>query len=169
MNNQENLKNEEAIAKLKSLAEGIDVCMFCTDLDQKPITACPMSVNTVEEDGSIWFISDDSSNHNANIRKSNEVQLLFSHPTNYRFLSVYGTAKIHKDAATIEKYWSPIANAWFENGKEDPNCSIISIEPKDVYYWDTKDNKLTAFVKFAFTAITGTKTDGSGQEGNISI
>lgn len=32
MNNTENLNNEEAIDKLKSLVNDIQVCLFCTDL-----------------------------------------------------------------------------------------------------------------------------------------
>lgn len=85
------------------------------------------------------------------------------------YLSVYGNAFIYKDKATIEEKWSPMANAWFD-GKDDPNVSIIRVEPKDTYYWDTKAGKLVSLLTFAAAAITGNKTDNSdGVEGTAKI
>lgn len=63
------------------------------------------------------------------------------------YLSVFGEAFVYKDKSTIEDKWSPLANAWFD-GKEDPNVSIIRVEPKNTYYWDTKAGKIGKSYEF---------------------
>ena len=88
---------------------------------------------------------------------------------NSEYLSVFGDAFIYTDRSTIEDKWSPMANAWFD-GKEDPNVSIIRVEPKETYYWDTKAGKLVSLLTFATAAITGNKTDNSdGVEGTATV
>lgn len=56
------------------------------------------------------------------------------------------------------------------DGKDDPNVTIIRVEPKETYYWDTKAGKLVSLFKFVTAAITGNKTDNSdGVEGNATV
>lgn len=166
----ENLNNKEGIEKLKDLAEKARVCMFCTDLRHHPVAARPMSLQEVDEEGNLWFISSKESNKNFDIKEDKKVQLFFMNNSNYEFLSVYGDAFIYTDQSTIEEKWSSFANAWFEEGKEDPNVTIIRVQPTDTYYWDTKAGKMVSFLSFAWAAVTGNKTDNSdGVEGKINI
>ena len=169
MGNYKNLTDEKAVAKLKSLAEDIKICMFCTELTSLPINTRPMGVQEVDEDGNIWFISSQRSNKNFEIKEDDRVQLIFSKIQASEYLSVYGNATIYKDKAKIEQLWSPIAKAWFEEGKEDPDITVIKVSPSDVYYWDTKDGKIVSLLKIAAAAITGTKNDSGGVEGKIEV
>lgn len=168
MGDFKNLTNQEAVAKLKKLAEDVRTCMFCTDLADQPIAARPMSVQEVDENGNIWFISSANSNKNFEIKKDNAVQLFFAQTSDSHYLSVYGTATIYKDQATIDEVWSTVAEAWFEQGKEDPNVSVIKVTPSDAYYWDTKDGKAITLLKIAASTITGKGMDG-GIEGNLNV
>ena len=166
----ENLNNTEALKKLKELSESARICMFCTDLTSLPITVRPMSLQETDTEGNLWFISSDASNKNFQIAEDNRVQLLFMNNSNSEYLSVFGKAYIYKDKATIEDKWSNLASAWFEDGKDDPNVSIIRVAPEDTYYWDTKAGKLVSLISFAAAAISGTKTDNSdGVEGELNI
>lgn len=166
----ENLNNTEALKKLKELSESARICMFCTDLTSLPITVRPMSLQETDTEGNLWFISSDASNKNFQIAEDNRVQLLFMNNSNSEYLSVFGRAYIYKDKATIEDKWSNLASAWFEDGKDDPNVSIIRVAPEDTYYWDTKAGKLVSLISFAAAAISGTKTDNSdGVEGKLNI
>lgn len=166
----ENLNNTEALKKLKELSEKARICMFCTDLTSIPITVRPMSLQETDMDGNLWFISSDASNKNFQIAEDNRVQLLFMNNSNSEYLSVFGQAFIYKDRATIEDKWSNLANAWFEEGKEDPNVSIIRVAPQDTYYWDTKAGKLVSLISFAAAAVSGTTTDNSdGVEGKLNV
>ncbi len=129
--NFKNLSSNEAIAKVKEMAEDIGVCMFCTELSVRPFPTRPMSLREVDDKGNLWFISSKKSNKNFEIGHDDEVQLIFAKNSDAHFLSVFGKAIIYKDKAHIDELWTPIAKAWFEEGKEDPDVTIIKVEPKD--------------------------------------
>lgn len=168
MGNYKNLSDQKAIAELKKLAEGIKVCLFCTELTKLPISTRPMGVREVDDQGNLWFLSSRSSNKNFEIAQDDRVQLFFAKNADSHFLSVYGHATIYRDQSKIEEIWTPIADAWFEEGKDDPDVSVIKVTPAEAYYWDTKDGKIVDILKIAFSAMTGIRTDG-GVEGNIHI
>lgn len=163
-----NLFSEEAIKKIKKIAKHTKVCMFCTHLFEQPIQSRPMTIKEVDNDGNIWFISSKKSNKNFEIISDNQVQLFFSNTCNYEYLSIYGKAAIYTDKETIEKLWSPIANAWFEEGKEDTNVTILKVHPEKGYYWDTENSKIVSFLKIAASALTGIETE-VGKEGNLRL
>mgnify|MGYP006343544411 FL=1 len=163
-----NLYSNEAIDKLKSLIDGNKIAIFCTELTKLPIQSRPMAVQEVDDEGNLWFISSENSNKNCEIKKDDDVQLFFSNSANSQFLSFYGHATIYTDPEKIEEIWNPVAKAWFEDGKEDQDISVIKVSPKDVYYWDTKDGKIISIFKIAGAALLGTKPDIS-VEGKLNI
>jgi general stress protein 26 len=166
----ENLTNLKAIKKIKELSESAKICMFCTELETLPINSRPMTLQETDGEGNLWFISSDTSNKNFEIKDDKRVQLFFMNNGDYQYLSIFGTATIYKDKSTIEDKWSPMAKAWFEEGKDDPAVSIIRVEPKESYYWDTKAGKLVSLLNFVANVVTGNTTDNSdGVEGNAEI
>jgi general stress protein 26 len=96
MSDIKNLGNKEAVDKLKELAESAKMCLFTTALDQRPLSARPMSTQLVDERGGIWFFSPKSSNKNSDIEDDPHVQLFYS-DTKSEYLVVYGTAEIVND------------------------------------------------------------------------
>lgn len=166
----ENLSHKKAIEKLKELSESARICMFCTNLTELPMNSRPMSLQECDQEGNLWFISSAESNKNFEIEEENKVQLYFMNNGNAEYLSIYGKAFIYKDKNTIEEKWSSLANAWFEEGKEDPNVTIIRVTPEETYYWDTKAGKFITMLSFIGAAVTGKTTDNSdGIEGNLKI
>lgn len=167
--NFKDLSDKEAVAKLKELAEDIGTCMFCTELSVRPFPTRPMALQEVDDSGNLWFISSAKSNKNFEIQHDNDVQLIFAKNQNVHFLSIYGQATIYKDRAHIDEVWSPVAKAWFEEGKDDPEVTVIKVTPTDAYYWDTKYGKAISFLKWAKGAITGKMDDDLGVEGNLKV
>jgi len=162
----QNLDNREGAAKLKELAEDIRICMFCTNLGHTPFGTRPMALQEVDEHGGLWFLSSASSEKNTEIRQDDHVQLLFAKPASAQFLSVYGQADIFRDKEKTEALWTPIAKAWFKEGKDDPDVTIIRVRPSESYYWDTKDGKMFTMIRLAVAALTGKEADG-GIQGRI--
>jgi general stress protein 26 len=166
MGDIKNLTEREGIEKLKQLAKDAGICLLATELDKKPITARPMSVQEIDDDGNLWFFSRDDSDKNSAIEENSEVQLFFSNKGSSEYLSVYGEATIIKDREKTEELWSPIVKAWFNEGKDDPHISLIKVHTLDAYYWDTKNNKAVQLVKILAGAIAGREMD-DGIEGHI--
>lgn len=162
------LQNQEAVEKIKDLAKSANVCMFTTNLAKIPLSSVPMATQDVDDEGNIWFLSGITSNKNTDILRDPRVQLFYTNTGSSEFLSVYGHATITTDKAEIEKLWSPIVKAWFTEGKDDPEISVIKITPEEAYYWDTKNNKAVSMVKILAGAITG-KTMDDGVEGKLVL
>jgi general stress protein 26 len=169
MSTIENLNDEEAIDKLKSLVNEIMVCFFCTNVNTNIGATCrPMSAIKVCDQGNIWFFSDKNSDKNKAIASNKNVQLFFSHPGKSSYLVVDGEAEILFDKTKIEELWTPIAKIWFKDGKDDPDISIIKVTPTNAYYWDTDGNRMVNFLKFVASVATGSNFV-TGTKGNLEI
>jgi general stress protein 26 len=162
----QNLTSSEAVEKIKELAEKAKTFMFTTSIQSDYPTTRPMTVQEVDENGCLWFISSAESHNVDEIRESSRVQLYFSNTGSYEFLYVLGEASLHTDKALIDKYWTDIAKAWF-SGKDDPMIRIVKVKPVDAYYWDTKYSKIVSLVKIGWAALTGAKMEDGGIEGEL--
>lgn len=164
----ENLTDAAAIEKLKSLVDNIDICLFCTDINNGALHAVPMSRQEVDDAGTIWFLGNAESDTCKNIEKDNQVSLQFAKVSDYEFLTVAGTASVSRDQARIDKYWNKFMEAWFEKGNDDPTIRVIEVKPSDAQFWETKDGKMLTMLKIAASAITGKSFD-TGNEGNLNL
>lgn len=163
------IQNRVGTAKLKEMAEEINICLFCTDDTETDVPACrPMSTQTVDKDGCIWFFSSISSGKNSEIEGDNNVRLYYSHPTKSKFLVVYGVAEIIIDRKKIEELWTPLAKTWFKDGVDDPDISLIKVHTRNAHYWDVDGNKMVNFFKMIASVATG-KNLLSAKEGTIKV
>lgn len=166
MGEVQNLNRQEANSKIKELAEKADTCLFTTNLTRLPLTTRPMSTRDVDGDGCIWFFSRRDSNKNREIAADNRVQLFYANFSSSEYMSIYGKVKIIKDDAKAKELWSAIAKTWFNEGYDDPELTLLKVEPEDGYYWDTKDGKVISLVKMVAGAITGKELE-IGIEGKM--
>jgi general stress protein 26 len=167
--NKENLYSREAVAKIKELADTSKTCFLCTDIKAgKPFAARPMSVQEVDEQGNVWFLSASDSHQNEHINTDPHVQLLFQGSHYSDFLSLFGKATISKDKARIKQLWNPMVKNWFTEGEDDPRITVVKVAPEGGYYWDTKHGNIVAFAKSIAGSITGQTMDDS-IEGNLKV
>ena len=165
----ENLKNREAIEKLKTLVDKIDIGMVITRGSAKDdLHIVPMSRQEVDEQGNIWLLFSAESETHSNLIANPHVDIAYSHVGDYTFLSVCGRAIISRDQERIDKYWNKMMEGWFEKGKEDPNIRLLMVDVEDAHYWDNKSNKFVSFLKVAANAITGSDLD-VGREGELKL
>jgi len=166
--NHEDLNDAAAIAKLKELCDG-KACFFCTDITAgQPFATRPMSVQKIEADGSLWFLSASDSYKNKEIKADAAVQLLFQGSSYSDFATLHGYATISTNKEKIKELWQPILKTWFTEGVDDPRITVIKVIPETGYYWDTKHGKLVAFAKQVVGAITGKTLDDS-IEGKLNV
>lgn len=167
--NHQNLAGPDAVAKIQELAKQAPSCFFCTALGAgKRFETRPMSVQTVDDQGALWFLSASDSGQNQEITRDPMVQLLFQGSPHSDFMTIYGRAEISTDRAKISELWSPIYKTWFTEGKDDPRITVIRVQPETGYYWDTKHNRAIVFAKMLAGAITGKTLDDS-IEGKLRV
>ncbi|MHB9878860.1 pyridoxamine 5'-phosphate oxidase family protein [Pacificimonas sp. ICDLI1SI03] len=52
------------------------------------------------------------------------------------FASVHGLLTIDNDEAKIDKFWSPMVAAWFEEGRDDPQVTLIRMDLGRAEFWE---------------------------------
>lgn len=165
----EHLNNQDAVDRIKSMAEKADLCFFITTIKTgEPLNVRPMSCAQVDDEGNLWFLSMKSSEKNKEIELDSKTQLLFQVGNYSGFLSLYGDSEILFNREKLDELWSPLAKTWFQGGKDDPEISLIKFRPLDGYYWDTKHGSAVAFLKMAASVISG-KTMDDSIEGQIKV
>ncbi|MES2696673.1 MAG: pyridoxamine 5'-phosphate oxidase family protein [Verrucomicrobiota bacterium] len=162
----ENLSGTAAAQKIREIAKSARICFFGTSPGKHPLDVVPMAVQDVDEAGNLWFLSGRSSQKNRHIAEDPRVQLLFANVGDSDYLSLHGVATISDSRADKEAHWTPIAKTWFTGGIDDPEVTVIKVEPSDGYYWDTEHGKMVATLKMAIGALTG-KTMDDSVEGKV--
>lgn len=168
MPKKENLFSQEAVEKIKKIADDIRTTIFCTNLGAKPFSAAPMATQKVEDDGAIWFFSTKDSDRNQDLKRDGATQLIWSSDSEQEYLSLYGHAEVLYDRAKAEELWSPEVKIWFQDGPTDPNLSLIKFIPADGYYWDTQHGKIVSLAKMAASLVIG-KTMDDSVDGKLKI
>lgn len=165
MGDTKNLHNTEAIEKIAELAKEINSCMFCTYRGTK-LESRPMSVQQVDDEGNLWFLSDKNSNKNSDIELNDTVELFFGQGHS-KYLSIHGKATVSYDREKIKELYEPIVKVWMKGGEDDPNLSAIKVDFIDGYYWDVKHGKMVELAKIAISLVSG-KTMDDGIEGTLT-
>ena len=167
--NHENMYGTKAIEKIKELIDKAESCFFSTNVSITDSSGTrPMSVQEVDDEGNLWFLSANDSYKNLEIDKDPHVTLYFQGSAHSDFLVLKGIASISRDEQKIEDLWKPILKTWFTEGENDPRISVIKVAPIDGYYWDTKHGLAVAGVKMLIGAITGKTLDDS-IEGKLTL
>lgn len=167
--NRNNLNSAEAIKKLKELVNKAKSCFFCTVLATGPSGgARPMSVQKIDDEGNLWFLSPTDSYKNKEIAANPSVKLFFQGSAHSDFMYLSGKAAIATNSAMIDELWEPVLKTWFTEGKDDPRISVIRVVPEEGYYWDTKHGNAVAAVKMLIGAAIGKTLDDS-IEGKLNV
>jgi len=127
-----------------------------------------MAIQEVDDEGNIWFMSMKDSNKNAEILADPFTHILFQGSSYSGFVNIYGISEIITDQSKVDKLWKPFIKTWFQEGKDDPNITLIKVVPSSGYYWDTKHGAAVAFLKMAASVIVG-KTMDDSIEGALEI
>lgn len=169
MSSTQNLSGKEAVEKLRQLTKDTSVCMFGSGLGDIPMHLCPMQVQEVDPQGCLWFFSGADSLHNRYLESDPRAQLIFCNPDRIEYFTIFGETTISTDRGRIEQLWSKFVEAWFPDGPDDPNVTLLCVRPILAHYWDTENGKLVTFAKILTAAVTGGATDDGGIDGKLDI
>lgn len=161
------ITREESINKLKDMVEGIDFAMLTT-FDGKMLRSRPMSTQELDEQGNIWFFTNDNVRKTEEIQADNHVNVAYSDPDSNKYISVSGRAELVKDHQKIKELWSPIHKAWFPKGLEDPNLALLKISVEEAEYWDSPSSTIVQIFSLVKAIATGQEAN-YGEHGTIKV
>lgn len=167
--NHKDLNRKDAVKKIKELAEKAESCFFCTTTGIGESSGSrPMSVQKIDDEGNLWFLSASDSHKNKEIALDPDVKLYFQGSAHSDFLQLNGRARISTDKTLIKELWKPVLKTWFTEGENDPRITVIKVLPSEGYYWDTKHGKAVAGIKMLIGAVVGKTLDDS-IEGKLKV
>lgn len=126
--------NDVAQKRLDQLIASFDTAMLVTtSLRGKP-RARPMAIAGHDKGGLMYF---------ATRAEDEKLEEVLQHPDvavtmqgDNRFLSITGRGRIETDVQLAREMWKPSMKLWFPEGAEDPQLTLILIEPLCAEYWD---------------------------------
>jgi len=160
--NRDDLRGADAVGRIRALVKEAETCFFCTAVGVGDSGATrPMSVQEVDDQGHLWFLSASDSHKNREIAEVPSVRLFFQASEHAGFLALTGQAAVSHDRKKIKKLWKPVLKTWFTEGEDDPRITVIRVAPSGGYYWDNKHGAAIAGVKMLIGAAIGKTLDDS--------
>ena len=159
--NREDLSGSRAVEQIREVVKKSASCFFCTAVSRGSGAARPMSVQEVDDDGNLWFLSAADSHTNLELAENPAVRLFFQGSEHAGFLTLTGRATVSRDKRRIEELWEPVLKTWFTEGEDDPRITVIKVEPEGGYYWDNKHGSIVAGIKMLVGAAIGKTLDDS--------
>lgn len=153
MNNQ----SPDAV-KLASKIKDIKFTMLTTVSQDGSLHSRPMATQKVDVDsfdGTLWFFSKKNSHKNDSIQNDQHVNLAYADPNNQSYISVSGRATISEDKEQMKELWNPLLKAWFPEGLEDPEITLIAVDVENAEIWDSPPSKVVQLAGFVKAAVTG--------------
>jgi general stress protein 26 len=159
---REDLTGKKAVERICDVVKQTESCFFCTAVSAGGSGATrPMSVQEVDDDGTLWFLSASDSHKNRELEKDPAVRLFFQGSEHAGFLTLTGTASVSRDRKRIKDLWKSVLKVWFTEGENDPRITVIGVRPTGGYYWDNKHGSAVAGIKMLVGAAIGKTLDDS--------
>lgn len=129
----------------------------------------PMTIQSLEDPGTLWFFAADGSAVAEQVDASPDVNVAVANPDDDLYVSIVGRAAIVRDRAKAAALWNAAAKAWFPGGIDDPRLVLIRVDVSHADYWNTEESKMVQFFKMAQAAITGHPPTDLGEHGRVSV
>jgi len=144
------------IQKLKDLAGNIRIAMLTTLDKDGEMRSRPMATTKISEEGFAYFFTQADSPKIHELETDSKVNISYQDTDEEIYVSVSGHASIERDQKLINELWSPYLNAWFPEGKEDPNLTLLKVKITKAEYWDAPGNRMVQLLGMAKSILTKT-------------
>ena len=132
----------KSIPQIAKMMRDLDFCMLTTRAEDGNLRSRPMSNNgEVEFDGDVWFFSAAESRKVSEIETDPFVELSYSDPERFLFISMSGEASIVRNVEKKQELWIEDLERWFEDGPESEDIVLIKVTPTVVAYWNGEENE----------------------------
>lgn len=151
----ENQSQSEQFALLKEKIKSVRVAMLTTHTEDGGLRSRPMQTNEMDANGTLWFFTKESSGKMDEIAQEHQVCLAYADPDSNTYVSVKGRAVQVDSQAKKTELYTPALKAWFPDGLEDPELTLLKVTIDEAEYWDGSSNRLVVGFKMLKAALTG--------------
>ena len=164
------MSKQENIDKIQAVIKDVKFAMMSTINSKGDLHAWPMTTSETSLGGKeIWFIGDKSSDVVKDIQDNPKVGLSYATQDDKNYVSISGNAELSTDKAKLDELWSPVYNAFFEHGKEDPEVQLIKVVPHGAECWLSGSTTINMFKMAAAALQDGKTAEGIGEQFSVSL
>jgi general stress protein 26 len=88
-----------------------------------------------EDEWRIRFLTDGRSHKVADMRRANEVTILFQHDADLAFVTLIGKAALHEDASETRSRWKAAYDVYFPGETDRANAIFVEVEVERMELW----------------------------------
>ena len=104
----------------------------------------PMTAYADQEEGALWFFTKKTSDLVKQTGIEGHSAMFCVMAKDQEFQACVGGELVEDhDRTRIGKYWNAIAAAWFPEGKDDPDLTLLKFTPADAQVWVSRSGPLT--------------------------
>ena len=123
----------------------------------------PMATFGDKAANTIWFYTTKSSDLFQDTGASHDAMLCLMAKDQEFQGCIHGRLSPSHDKAKIDEYWSPFVSAWFPEGKDDPDLTLMRLDLVDARVWASKRGPFTYPLQVLKANATHTLPDVGGK------
>ncbi|BAL86677.1 putative pyridoxamine 5'-phosphate oxidase-related protein [Actinoplanes missouriensis 431] len=163
------MTEQEQRDKVRKMVADARICMVTTMTEDGRHVSRPMALQEVEFDGDLWFFTYSDSDLVEQIGRHPQVNVAFSDPKQQNWISIAGAASQVENRAKAEELWSAPLKAWFPDGLDTPNLTLVKVSADTAEYWEAAhSSKVITLLGYAKAAVTG-KTPDAGENETVRL
>ncbi|MGB7338567.1 MAG: pyridoxamine 5'-phosphate oxidase family protein [Phototrophicaceae bacterium] len=132
-------KRQEDVKKVQEIMDNHQTVMFATHTMDGSLVSRPMTTQSPEKDGDIWFFVSSDADVIDEIEANDAVNVAYIGKDQY--VSVAGKAVLVDDDAKKKELWYDELEQWFEGSDpESPDVKLIKVDASTARFWDGRDS-----------------------------
>jgi general stress protein 26 len=143
--------------RVRALIEQAGVAILMNVNEEGMHTGRPMLPLLVLNDPHVYFLTHQSSRKVAQLAIRPQVALSIISAN--CFIIVAGSAELSRDPGLIRRLWSPTYRAWFPEGKDDREATVIRVAVDRIDYWEPPSNRVARVVQAVKAIVTRRAVD----------
>lgn len=163
---------EMDLKKLAEMIKDIKFTMFTTVSEDGSMNSRPMATQKIESetfDGRLWFFTKKDTHKVQAIEHDQHVNLAYANPDKQRYVSITGRARVVDNKEKMKELWNPALKAWFPEGLDDPQISLISVNVESAELWDAPPSKVIQMVGMMKSIVTGVPYDHKAHSQHLNL
>jgi general stress protein 26 len=112
----------------------------------------PMRPLLLDNDSHIYFLTHQSSRKVTQVAIRPQIGLTIVSARSY--LVVAGRADVWREPALIRRLWRPTYRAWFPDGSDDRDATVLRVMVERVDYWEPPRSQILRLVRAVRAVVT---------------
>ena len=127
----------------------------------------PMSHTADPETGTLWFIGAHGTDLVRSIHPGSTAHFNVVGKNHNFWACAAGSISLSDDKSRLDEVWSPMAAAWFDQGKADPDIALIRLDLRDAEMWTAEAGPLAFGLEIVRANLNAEKKPDIGE--NVTL